>query len=363
MRRVVQIDPVRDARWDDFIRSREEANPYHLGLWARVLGGAFGARPRYLIIEGSGGEVEGALPLVFTWGAINRGRLRSLPFLGSPSAMAADSDGKRLLLEAACALAERSGARVLALTAREDGHERLAPKLSLIRVDHAYVAPLTENADELRRSWKKTSNNLWRSLKKAEQRVHIRVGEGDADLRAFYGLYLETMRRHRSLPLPLRFFQLARDELSAMGAYRLLLAEHEGEVVGAGVFYAVNGSLDLAYNASAERHLDLRPNHAIYWAAIRWGIDNGMLVYNMGAAPVDGSLARFKSQWGGVPEARYHLEYRPGDADATAADAARQAATRLDAGADMHESTVSRLWGSAPLPATRVAGELIFRAV
>lgn len=360
MARVVEIDPLRDPRWDAFVSERPESNLYHAGLWARVLGGAYGARPRYLAIEGPGGAIEGALPLAASWGIMNRRRLRSLPYLGSPSPLAADEDGKRSLLEAACRLADRSGARLLTIQSREPGHEVLEPELTVALVNHAFIAPLGDDADELRRGWKKTSNNLWRSLKKAEQRVSVRVGETAADLRAFYGLYLETMRRHRSLPHPYRFFALARDALSERGAYRLLVAEHEGQPIAAGVFYAWRGTLDLAYNASSERHLDLRPNHAIYWEAIRWGIEHGQRLYNMGPAPPDGSLARFKRQWGGEPHPRFHLEYRPGsNGDAVAG--LRAAATRMDAGAEAHESRLSRVWGRAPLAATRAAGELVYR--
>src|SRR5256885_15608660 len=119
-----------------------------------------------------------------------------------------------------------------------------------------FVAPLSDDADEMRAGWKRTSNNLWRSLKKADQAgVSVREGTSDGDLRLFYELYLETMRRHRSLPRSLRMLLMARQELEPMGAYRLLLAEHEGEVAAGGVFHIWGDTIDLVYNASAERHL------------------------------------------------------------------------------------------------------------
>ena len=73
----------------------------------------------------------------------------------------------------------------------------------------------------------------------------------------------------------MRLFRLTRDLLSPKGCYKLVVAEHEGEVVAGGTFNMFNKTIDLVYNASSTAHLDLRPNHAVYWYAIRWGIENG----------------------------------------------------------------------------------------
>jgi Acetyltransferase (GNAT) domain len=356
---VVQIDPLADPRWDEFVLAHGSSSIYHLGTWSGILRSSYGFKPVYLALQADG-RLEGVLPAMLTRGLFTGRRLRSLPAVGSVDPLAGSLEGKAALLDAACSLTLEHGARSWTLHAREPGYEQLADRLAVGRRFTTFIAPLPEDPEALRAGWKKTSNNLWRSLRRAEKAgVSVREGRSDSDLKRFYAMYCETMRRHRSLPRSYKMLSMARSALSAMGLYRLLLAEHEGEVIAGGVFCAYRDTVDLVFNASSERHLRLSPNHAVYWSAIRWAIESGYPYYNMGEAPVDGSLGRFKAQWGGepVPRFRYDFNAREG---AGAADAMRSASARLDAG-DERESRLSRIWGAAPLVATRVAGQLAYR--
>jgi serine/alanine adding enzyme len=355
---VAEIDPQQDPRWDEFVRAHEASSIYHLGVWSRILRSAYGFTPAYLALENEG-RLEGVLPLMRTRGLVTGARLRSLPAVGSIDPLARSQEGKRALLEAACDMTVERGARSWTLRARAPGYETLEPRL---RVSGAktFIAPLPDDPDALRASWKKSANNLWRSLRKADQAgVRVREGTGERDLRRFYAMYCETMRRHRSLPRSYRMLSLAQRALASLGLYRLLLAEHEGEVVAGGVFFVWRDTVDLVFNASSERHLQLRPNHAVYWSAIRWAIENGYGRYNMGEAPIDGSLGRFKAQWGGEPVDRYRYDFTP-DERAGAAEAMRRASTRLEAG-EARESLLSKVWAHAPLFATRIAGQFVYR--
>jgi hypothetical protein len=356
---VVEIDPLADPRWDEFVRAHDSSSIYHLGMWSGILRSTYGFKPVYLALEVDR-RLEGVLPLMSTRGLVTGKRLRSLPAVGSVDPLAISQDGKAALLEAACALAVARGARSWTLRARERGYDELEARLRLSRRSKTFVAPLPDDPDALRAGWKKTSNNLWRSLKKADEAgVRVREGTSERDLKRFYAMYGETMRRHRSLPRSYRMLSMARQSLLPLGSYRLLLAEHEGKVVAGGVFHAWRDTVDLAFNASAERHLGLRPNHAVYWSAIRWAIENGYRRYNMGEAPVDGSLGRFKAQWGGEPVDRFLYDFTPGKR-VGAAEAMRRVSTGLDSG-EGRQSLVSRIWGRTPLIATRAAGQLVYR--
>jgi len=295
-------------------------------------------------------------------GLVTGKRLRSLPALGSVGPLATSPEGYRALLEAGCRLTDESGARSWTLHSRLEGHERLVPELQLTSSFKTWIAPLPDDAEALRKSWKKTQNNLWRSLRKAEAAgVTVRESNSTDDLRRFYRLYEENVRRHRSLPRSFRLFTATRDHLLRDGVFKLLVAEHEGEIVAGATLNAFRTNVDLVYNASSSRHLDVRPNHAVYWHAISWAIENGYRTYTMGQAPEGGSLARFKAQWGGEPVDRYRYDYRPGAVDGqSAADAMRKASVQLDA-EPAEASRISRAWGRAPLPLLRAAGELAYR--
>jgi hypothetical protein len=332
---------------------------YHLGRWAYILSSSYGFKPVYLGLE-LDGRLTGVLPVMVTRGLVTGKRIRSLPAVGAVDPLAHSDAGRAALLEAACALTVELGARSWTMRSRNPGYDELAPGLRLTRQFKTFVASLPDDPAALRASWKKTSNNVWRSLRKADGAgVRVREGTSRQDLRRFYALYCETMRHHRSLPRSFKMLSRSRDALSPLGLYRLLLAEHEGEVIGGGIFYGWRDTVDLVFNASSRRHLHLRPNHAVYWSAISWAIENGYRHYNMGDAPPEGSLGRFKAQWGGEPVDRFLYEHAPGGS-VSAADAMRRASSRLDDG-DSGESLLSRVWERTPLSATRLAGQLVYR--
>ena len=360
--RVTTVDAGADPRWDDFVREHPDAGAYQLSAWARVLAEAYGYTPRYLVLE-DGDRLAGVLPLMSSYGLVTGKRLRSLPVVGSVGPLATSDKGYRALLEAACRLTESSGARSWTLHSRLGGYERLVPELRLAGSFKTWVAPLPDDADELRAGWKKTQNNLWRSLRKADRSgVTARMADGEDDLRRFYALYEDNVRRHRSLPYSWRLFSLTRKLLSEAGVYRLVVAEHDGEIVAGAVLNSFRSNIDLVYNASSSEHLDVRPNHAVYWQAISWGIENGYRTYTMGQAPEEGSLARFKQQWGGEPVDRFRYEFHPGAATdgASTSQALRAASNRMDTG-DKRASRVAEAWGRAPLPVLRAAGQLAYR--
>jgi CelD/BcsL family acetyltransferase involved in cellulose biosynthesis len=354
---VTPVDPAEDPRWDEFVRAHPDARPYHLGGWARVLNAAYGFKPAYLALVAPGGELQGVLPLMRTRGLMTGRRLRSLPVVPPADPIATSDDGVRALIEAACAMTD-AGAKVWTLHARRAGYEELVPELRGRARHPSWVLDLPPDIDELRRGWKKTSNNLFRNLKKADKAgVTVRVGRDESDVKAFYRLYLRTMRRLATMPRPYR--QVVEDHrlLGPDGAFRLLLAEHDGDIVAGGVFHALGDTVDLLYNGSDDARLDVRPNHALYWHAIEWAAGSGHRRFDFGQGAREGSLARFKMQWGAVEVPEYRYDYIPGAA-AEPPDAAHRAHLLDGAG---EPGRLERAWKRAPLPLTRVAARVAYR--
>jgi hypothetical protein len=269
------------------------------------------------------------------------------------------------LVEAACRAADRRGARLM-FGARVSGYDETVAGLRGHEKYPAWVTPLDGDPDALRRSWKKSSNNLFRSIAKAEKAgVTVREGASEADLRAFYTLYLETMKRHRSLPRPWRQLKHDLRLLGPSGTFRLFLAEHEGRVVAASVFHAFRDTVDLLYNGSSSSERELRGNFALYWHALRWAAENGYRGFDWGEAQEGGSLSRFKAQWSAEPVREYLYEYTPGgEGGPSRADRLRNQHDALDAPGERsrRQELIDGAWERAPLRLTQYAGALIYRA-
>jgi CelD/BcsL family acetyltransferase involved in cellulose biosynthesis len=298
--------------------------------------------------------------MMLTRGPLTGRRMRSLPVF-PPAGPLADSDADmRQLLEAACRSVDEAKAKIWTLHARQGGLEAVAPALAAYDRNTAYVLTLDRDPDELRRGWKKSARNLFRSVKKAEQAgVTVREATSIADVRAFYMLFARTMRRRCVLPRPYRQIAAAY-ELLPEGVFRLYLAEHEERVVGGMVGHSFGGTLELLYMGSDERRFECRPNHALYWHAIQRAAESGHAEVDFGAAKAGSGLAEYKAQWGAEPLPEYRYDYRPGDAVphhdvAAAAAPGNMAEGRESAG--LLARTIER----APLGVLGVAGRLAYR--
>lgn len=354
-RTLVEVDPRTDPRWDALVRNHRSAGVYHLGAWAEVLRRAYGDVPRYLGVQSSDGTLLAGLPMVRTSGLMTGRRMRSLPVLPPAGPLADSDDDLRMLVDGACQLTELE-ARIWTLHTRQGELEAAAPQMRWVPKHPTFVMSLEGDPEEMRRGWKKSASNLFRSLKRADKAgVVVREGTSKADLDTFYALYARTMRRRRVLPRPYRQLAAAR-ELLPEGVFRLHLAEHDGRFVAGALWHAFGGTLDLLYQGSDHRYLEGRPNHALYWHAINWAAENGHAELDLGPAKPGSSLAGFKEQWGAQQIQEYRYDYIPG---AEAPDAG----PRLASAAEGRESTtvVARAIERAPLTALRVAARLVYR--
>ena len=88
---------------------------------------------------------------------------------------------------------------------------------------------LPGRSEELRFGNSRNHSAIKRAVNKAARMgVEVRQAESEDQLRAWYALYLDTMRWHAVPPRPYRFFKNCWELLRPHGLMRLLLAEqHE----------------------------------------------------------------------------------------------------------------------------------------
>ena len=209
---------------------------------------------------------------------------------------------------------------------------------------------------ELRAGWRKTSNNLFRSLKKADK-AGFAFREATAGLTCAAST-ASTCARCASTalcPRSLRQIKLARDLLGP-GEFRLFVVERDGRLAGGGVFHVFGGMVELIYNGSDDAVLDLRPNHALYWNVMCWAAAQGHQTFDFGEASPHTSLGRFKSQWAEpVPNHRY--TWRAGGGPSRAESMAA-ASYEVEQGG---EGLVARAWRHTPIQLTRIGATLAYR--
>lgn len=361
---VSQIDPSRDARWDEYVLRHPDATAYHLGAWAEILNRSYRFEPRYLALVDGSSELRGVLPLTMKRGPLSGRRMRSLPVVPTGGPLADDAVGAEMLCAAACEMAEQSGSALI-IEGRQGGLEAREPRLRATRRPPSWVTALPEpGAGD---AWLAArSKNLSRSIKKARKSpLTARESTAEADLRALYRLYLITMRRHRELPRLFRQLELARSQLGTSVA-RVFVVEEGQRVIAGGLFHTFGDSVELLYNGSDPDALQHRPNHLLYDYVMRWAGDRGLKKLDFGFAWEHTSLGKFKALWGAEQIPEHGYVYVP-DGDrrlipaASASEGEEGRRDNLLSGVWRRAPWAAKAWERAPLPATRLASGVAYR--
>lgn len=182
--------------------------------------------------------------------------------------------------------------------------------------------------------------------------VRIEADPGLDAVRRFHQLHLQLRKRkYRLLAQPVELFERIWQAFSLDDAVVTLLA-HAGDELIAGALLLVWGdTLYYKFGASRAEHLSLRPNDAIFWAAIRWGVAHRLRLLDWGCSDFDQpGLVAYKRKWS--TQERTIVTLRAGGEKARASG---------DASAVLGELTRLLTDESVPDAITARAGDLLYR--
>jgi CelD/BcsL family acetyltransferase involved in cellulose biosynthesis len=153
---------------------------------------------------------------------------------------------------------------------------------------------------DVEQQWARIDPRARRSIRKARNGgVEVRAAADRDDLRAFYELHLRV-RKHKYglLAQPYRFFELLWERLVEPGDGVLLLAHHDGRVVGGVLYLQWGDTLYYKFNASDADHLSVRPNDLLAWSGIEHAHQRGLRRLDFGLTDWDqDGLLRYKRKY------------------------------------------------------------------
>ncbi|GCE17838.1 lipid II:glycine glycyltransferase FemX [Dictyobacter kobayashii] len=151
--------------------------------------------------------------------------------------------------------------------------------------------------------------------------VQVRIASSIEDVQAWYTLLQTTGDRDQFGIHSLAYYQRVWELYAPMDNLRLLLAEHEGQLLAGIVVVVMAGQAIYLYGASSNQQRQLMPNYVLQWEAIRWARQRGARLYDFWGIPATDAeeeamagVYRFKRGWGGriiqYPGGYEHV-YRP----------------------------------------------------
>ena len=292
---VYTLDPLRDPRWDPFLRSHPRASVIHSAAWLTALASTYGFDPiTYTTSPPDAPLANGAVFCRVTSWLTGR-RLVSVPFADECHLLIDAPEDRDELIRA---LEEKAASERLAyveLRSQEtDSLQRAGWQArSSFRL---HALDLQRPLDELFRATHKTC--IQNAIRRAE-RAQLQYEEGASDelLRAFYRLLIVTRRRHGIPPQPIEWFRNLRECLGER--LKIRIASHGEQPIAGIVTLHWGDTMLYKYGCSDAAYHNLGGMAFLLWKGIQDAKALGARRFDFGRSDSDNAgLILFKDRWG-----------------------------------------------------------------
>ena len=304
--RVIEVDPQTDSRWEAFVASVPAIpSPVYHPAWLKAED-VYGFKPVHLACEDASGQFVGILPFFYRRAWRNRRKFVTV-FTGP---LASDEHAMAALIQAAIERTRAEPGAQLHLKVMSNTFDGLVEGVVGVPVYKTYILALPERPNLPRLNYA-----IKRAINKATRLgVQVRQAQTEGELRSWYELYVQTMRKLAVMPNSYRYYKIAWQQLYSKGMLRLLLAEQivEGQKrLLAGILILLDGqTASFASAGWREEDQALRPNDILHWQAIQDACTEGFRWYDFGDVELENQgLARYKSKWGTEAKMVYDYSY------------------------------------------------------
>jgi CelD/BcsL family acetyltransferase involved in cellulose biosynthesis len=296
MRGSTTIADLDDPRWADFVARHPKATPFHHPDWAKLVADCYGFRGFALITHDETGAIRAGLPVVEVRHLHTAPKWVSLPYTDYCPPLAGAQQEQEELAAALKQASSEAGARLVEIRGPLAGSAAGATALR-------HVLALSGDPAEVYAGFHRSQ--VQRNIRRAEREgLTVRLATRPEDLvDTFYRLHLRTRRRQGVPVQPRRFFRQLWDTVISTGLGSVLIVEASDRPIAAAVFLAWNGTVVYKFGASDAASWSLRPNHVLFWHAIRVACEQGYRLFDFGRTDVgQAGLRDFKLSWGATEE-------------------------------------------------------------
>jgi len=343
--RTIEVDFKQDPRWNQFVSQHTGALIYHHSSWLTALESEYRQRCRALACEDASGRLRAILPLIHTRGlpfklgrSASGARLSSLPRTPVAGPLALDDEAMAAVLRQAVEFVRSEPGLQLEIKTRRQDLSDLVPELSCVPWRLTLVQELPSPAAGV--PWEEFSETVrlrrecgpceecptlrfgnakrrhrvnWAVNKAIKLGLRVREAESEAEVAAWYRLYLDAMRHHAFPPRPYRFFANLWSTLRPLGHMKLLLTELDmpsKRIVAGSILLRFGQTVFYAFTGCAHEDFRLHPHDIIQLELIRDSCKNGYRWYDFGeVTQANDSLAQFKAKWGTEAKQMYRYYY------------------------------------------------------
>jgi CelD/BcsL family acetyltransferase involved in cellulose biosynthesis len=301
---TICIDPRSNPLWERLV-TRQPSSVFHSPAWTRVLAETYGLDVRAIVLVDGARQPRAGIPFCRISDIMGE-RIVSLPFSDFCDPLVGDTDDWSALVDGL--LAEGCPVSIRCL------HNRLPcadERFALVGQARWHGVDLGGEPCAL---WSGVHESSRRAIQKARrQGVSVRLARGTDELRAFHEMHVRVRKyKYHLLAQPYAFFESIWRHFVEAQRGALLLAVHDGWIIGGVMLLEWQGGLYYKFNASVAATLSCRPNDLLMWETIKYGQERGCSHLDLGLSDWDQEgLIRYKRKFATCEGVISSLQHSP----------------------------------------------------
>ena len=292
--------------WEKFIPKKPNATVYHTLAWKKVIEESFGHKSYYLMAK-ENGKIVDALPFFLIKKPFLGKKIISTPYQACFGGFISNNQrAKNKIIETALNRAKRLNVNYLEIRTKSKSNE-LKEMGFIERTPLFYSEVILE---DIEKNWSMLSRNHRRNVRLSQKRgVVIRRATKLEEVYTFYKILEENFKKFGTPIFDIKFFKnIWVSLIPNFGEF--LLAIYEGEIIGGHLLLYNNDTVISKYSGFERKFSKLYPSYALYWEAIKIGIEKGLKFFNLGTTDKRNcGLVDFKTKWGAQNKEVYFYYY------------------------------------------------------
>ena len=308
-----EINPISSSYekdWEDFVNNHKEATIFHSIEWKKVIEQTFGFKPEYLVVEDSDKNIVGISPAFNIKTFLGR-VIVSQPFFeyGGPIVDVQFNRAYEDIFNFYKNKYNKDNLTYIEIKVLSNSDNSYFDKAGYVQQFKAYDYYLDIKG-------KNFEKDIWNGLYTKKSRVRnsvknaikngVRVSE-EIDINTYYDLYLKTMAKLGSPPLPKALFE----NIAKYTKARFTFAYLKDIPIGGMMSFPFNNRDLMVGLVSDEKHLKCRGNDILYNEQIEYATSSGFEIVDFGRTRPDSDYEQYKKKWGATRIDLFSYIYPP----------------------------------------------------
>lgn len=294
---VYELNPLKDARWADFLIKHSRSSVFHSSAWLEALQRTYGYQPVVFTTAPPGEELQNGFVACVVQSWLTGRRLVSLPFSDFCEPLFDSTEEFQFLVHYFRKICNQRkwGYVELRPVSEELGHVAEREEFHSNTFYFSHRLNLQLEAEKLFKSFDKDS--VQRRIRRAERAgLTEECGRTQALLKDFYGLMVLTRKRHHIPPQPYSWFENLMECLK--DAMEIRVAYKDRTPVASIITLQFKNTVYYKYGCSDAKFNSLGATPLLLWKAIADAKAKDAIEFDFGRTEKENtSLVAFKDKW------------------------------------------------------------------